>query len=44
MIKLLSLLNEVKNFKEIELNTSFLQSQDDFKRGGDEGYTIWKNN
>jgi hypothetical protein len=26
----------------IELNTSFLQSQDDFERGGDEGYTIWK--
>jgi len=26
----------------IELNTSFLQSQDDFKRGGDEGYTVWK--
>jgi hypothetical protein len=26
----------------IELNTSFLQSQDDFERGGDEGYTVWK--
>ena len=26
----------------IELNTSFLQSQDDFERGGDTGYTIWK--
>ena len=26
----------------IELNTSFLQSQDDFERGGDEGYTTWK--
>jgi hypothetical protein len=42
MIKLLSLLNEIKNFKEIELNTSFLQSQDDFERGGDTGYTVWK--
>lgn len=27
---------------QIELNTSFLQSQDDFERGGDEGYTVWK--
>jgi hypothetical protein len=26
----------------IELNTSFLQSQDDFERGGDEGFTVWK--
>jgi len=26
----------------IELNTSFLQSQDDFERGGDTGYTVWK--
>jgi len=26
----------------IELNTSFLQSQDDFERAGDEGYTVWK--
>ena len=26
----------------IELNTSFLQFQDDFERGGDEGYTVWK--
>jgi hypothetical protein len=34
-------LNEDKN-QEIELNTSFLQSQDDFERGGDEGYTTWK--
>jgi hypothetical protein len=24
------------------LNTSFLQSQDDFERAGDEGYTVWK--
>jgi hypothetical protein len=28
--------------QKIELNTSFLQSQDDFERGGDEGYTVWK--
>jgi len=33
------LLNE---HTEIELNTSFLQSQDDFERAGDEGYTVWK--
>ena len=26
----------------IELNTSFLQSQDDFERGGDGGCTVWK--
>ena len=26
----------------IELNTSFVQSQDDFERAGDEGYTVWK--
>lgn len=26
----------------IELNTSFLQSQDDFERAGDEGFTAWK--
>jgi hypothetical protein len=26
----------------IELNTSFLQSQDDFERGGDGGYTVYK--
>ena len=26
----------------IELNTSFLQSQEDFERGGDTGYTVWK--
>lgn len=30
------------NNSNIELNTSFLQSQDDFERAGDEGYTIWK--
>jgi hypothetical protein len=41
MIKLIDLLNESLN-SIIELNTSFLQSQDDFKRGGDEGYTVWK--
>ena len=38
-------LAEGKLFEEvskIELNTSFLQSQDDFERGGDEGYTVWK--
>lgn len=28
--------------QKIELNTSFLQSQDDFERGGDSGYTTWK--
>ena len=33
------LLNE---HTEIELNTSFLQSQDDFERAGDVGYTVWK--
>jgi hypothetical protein len=32
----------VKETQKIELNTSFLQSQDDFERGGDTGYTIWK--
>ena len=26
----------------IDLNTSFLQSQEDFERGGDDGYTVWK--
>ena len=31
-----------EEIQEIELNTSFLQFQDDFERGGDEGYTIWK--
>jgi hypothetical protein len=30
------------NIPNIELNTSFLQSQDDFERAGDEGYTVWK--
>jgi hypothetical protein len=38
-------LAEGKLFEEIqkiELNTSFLQSQNDFERGGDEGYTTWK--
>ena len=38
-------LAEGKLFEEIqkiELNTSFLQSQDDFERGGDEGYTVWR--
>ena len=30
------------NTPTIELNTSFLQSQDDFERGGDTGYTVWK--
>jgi len=38
-------LTEGKLFEEvqkIELNTSFLQSQDDFERAGDEGYTVWK--
>jgi hypothetical protein len=34
--------NVLKENKEIELNTSFLQSQDDFERAGDEGYTVWK--
>jgi hypothetical protein len=34
-------LNE-NNIPTIELNTSFLQSQDDFERGGDEGYTVWE--
>jgi hypothetical protein len=34
--------NYVEGIQKIELNTSFLQSQDDFERGGDEGYTIWK--
>lgn len=34
-------LNE-DNTLTIELNTSFLQSQDDFERGGDTGYTVWK--
>jgi hypothetical protein len=28
--------------QKIELNTSFLQTHDDFERGGDEGYTVWK--
>ena len=32
----------LKEYTEIELNTSFLQSQDDFERGGDTGYTVWK--
>jgi len=27
---------------QIELNTSFLQSQDDLERSGDEGYNVWK--
>ena len=31
-----------EEIQEIELNTSFLQFQDDFERGGDEGYTVWK--
>ena len=31
-----------EEIQEIELNTSFLQSEDDFDRGGDEGYTVWK--
>jgi hypothetical protein len=31
-----------ENIQEVILNTSFLQSQDDFERGGDEGYTTWK--
>ena len=31
-----------KSILTIELNTSFLQSQDDFERGGDTGYTVWK--
>jgi hypothetical protein len=31
-----------EEIQEIELNTSFLQSEDDFERGGDEGYTVWK--
>jgi hypothetical protein len=26
----------------IELNTSFLQSQDDFERGGDESFNVWR--
>ena len=26
----------------IDLNASFLQSQEDFGRGGDDGYTVWK--
>lgn len=26
----------------IELNTSFLQFQNDFERGGDDGFTVWK--
>jgi hypothetical protein len=30
------------NVSTIELNTSFIQSQDDFERGGDTGYTVWK--
>jgi hypothetical protein len=30
------------NTPPIELNTSFLQSQNDFERAGDEGYTVWK--
>jgi hypothetical protein len=30
------------NTSTVELNTSFLQSQDDFERGGDTGYTVWK--
>tara|TARA_R110002020_G_scaffold90964_2_gene221219 strand:+ start:3750 stop:4277 length:528 start_codon:yes stop_codon:yes gene_type:complete len=34
-------LNE-KEIPTIELNTSFLQSQDDFDKGGDSGYTVWK--
>ena len=34
--------NKIAGFSKIELNTSFLQSQDDFERGGDEGYTVWK--
>jgi len=34
--------NILSNTPTIELNTSFLQSQDDFKRGGDSGYTTWK--
>ncbi len=39
--QLKSKLNEDKN-QEIELNTSFLQSQDGFERGKDPGYTVWK--
>jgi hypothetical protein len=42
MIKLTDLLKESKSIPTIELNTSFLQSQDDFERGGDTGYTVWK--
>ena len=32
----------LSNPQTIELNTTFLQSQDDFERGGDEGFTVWK--
>ena len=31
-----------EEIQEIELNTSFLQFQYYFERGGDEGYTVWK--
>lgn len=41
MQQLAGILKEDKTLT-IELNTSFLQSQDDFERGGDEGYTVWK--
>lgn len=41
MQQLAGILKEDK-IPTIELNTSFLQSQDDFERGGDEGYTVWK--
>ena len=34
--------NVLKENKEIELNTSFIQSQDDFERAGDEGFTVWR--
>lgn len=30
------------NISTIELNTSFIYSQDDFERGGDTGYTVWQ--
>jgi hypothetical protein len=31
-----------EEIQKVELNTSFLQTQDDFERGGDTGYTVWK--
>ena len=42
MIKLLDILKEINKIDIINLNTSFIQSQDDFERGGDPGYTVWK--